>query len=356
MDAFKTRLLQLECHFTWALREEDFNLHDLVNRLQEQIELESGEARVTRAYSSLAFVCYLYGDLQAALSNLCQSEELAKKYYGEDSEKFLTVTYGDFAWLYYHMGNFTLAEDYSSLVERISMKFSNESSNEVHSEVLREKGWAFLKFSRKYYNGARECFRQALEMNPKDSDLSTGYAIALYRTTTDPPGSWDSPTLIQLRRAIDLNPKDAVLLVLLAIRLTDTKILDPKEHSEEAVGLMIRALKMSPENPHVMRYVAQLSRKLGSTDFAICQLEKALKHTPNSAFIHHQLALCYKSKKIALEKVHGPCHKVDHFETQDCLHKCIYHLEKAVSLKPLFIAALAELAVHYGQIDIPKAE
>ncbi|XP_036439253.1 interferon-induced protein with tetratricopeptide repeats 5-like [Colossoma macropomum] len=260
MDAFKTRLPHLECHFTWALREEEFNLYDLGNRLEEQIKLESGEARVTRAYSSLAFVCYLHGNLHAALTHLHKSEELAKEYYAEDSEKFLTVTYGNFAWLYYHMGNFTLAENYLSQVERINMKFSNKSSNEVHREVLREKAWAFHKFSRKYYNGARECFRQALEIAPEDSDLNAGYAIVLYQTTKDASGSQDSQTVVQLRRAIDLNPKDAVLLLFLTLKLICTnksstshksEIHDPSKQSK-AVILMMRALEMSPENPHVM--------------------------------------------------------------------------------------------------------
>lgn len=338
----------------------------MVNRLDEQIKLESEEARVTRAYSSLAFVCHLYGDQYAALTNLQKSEELAKKYYGVDSDKFLIVTYGDLAWLYYHMGHFALVEDYLKLLNQICMKLS---SDEVRSEVLREKGWAFLKFCRRYYNGARECFRQALNIKPEDSDLNAGYAIALYRTTTDPPDSQDSLTVAQLRHAIDLNPKDAVLLLLLAIRLLSinknptspkSAILDPSQlmkQSGEAISLVVRALQMSPENPHVLRYVAQFSRKLGSVDFAIRQLEETLTHIPDSAFIHHQLALCYKQKKISLKKKYGSCQKVDNYEEQECLHKCIHHLERAVSLRPGFIYAMAELAVNYGQIrDISKAE
>ncbi|XP_072525715.1 uncharacterized protein [Salminus brasiliensis] len=370
MDTLETRLHLLECHFTWALRVEDFNLQDLVNRLEEQIELElkSGETRVTRSYSSLAFVRYLYGDLDKALTNLHKSEDFAKKYYGEDRDKFLMVTYGDLAWLQFHLENVSLAEDYLKKVDGISVKFGEGPSNEVSCEMLREKGWAFLKFSRKYYCGARECFRQALEMNPDDCDLNTGYAIALYRTTDDHPGSKDSLTIAQLRRAIDLNPEDAVLLVLLALRLIrinrsptspHSKVQDPFQlvQSVEGLALVVKAIEMSPENPHVMRYVAQFSRRLGSVDFAICQLEKTLVHTPDSAFMHHQLALCYRTKKIFFEKKYERGHEADNYEAQNCLRKCIYHLERAVFLKPLFIIALAELAVYHGQLrNIAKAE
>ncbi|XP_066517963.1 interferon-induced protein with tetratricopeptide repeats 5 isoform X2 [Hoplias malabaricus] len=364
MDDLNTSLLQLECHFTWGLRREDFNLQDLVNRLNEQIRLESGEARVTRAYSSLAFVSYLYDDLQSALGNLLEAENIAKKYYGEYSDKFLIVTYGDLAWLWYHMKHFTVAEDYLRKVQKINEKYSEES-NQIRSEVLKEKGWAFLKFSRKYYNGARECFRQALGNNPEDSDLNTGYAIALYRTTMD---SESSQTVEQLQRAVQLNPKDAVLYVLLALRLINTNQgpINPKytmsdsvhlSPTRKAISLVVKALEIAPENPYVLRYVAQFSRKLGSADFAICNLEKALSHTSDSAFMHHQLALCYKSKKILFEKANGPCYKSDQSETKNCLRKCIYHLECAVSLKPSFIFALTELAEIYGQMkQIPKSE
>lgn len=59
-----------------------------------------------------------------------------------------------------------------------------------------------FKFSNKYSHAAKECFRQAHEMNPDDSDLNVGYAIALYRTTKDTPDSTDSLTIKWLERAI----------------------------------------------------------------------------------------------------------------------------------------------------------
>lgn len=40
-------------------------------------------------------------------------------------------------------------------------------------------------------------------------------------------------------------------------------------------------------------------------DESIDLLERALKRTTQSSFIHHQLALCYKRKKIA-EQSHKP--------------------------------------------------
>ncbi|XP_065140262.1 uncharacterized protein [Paramisgurnus dabryanus] len=343
-NTIKTRLLQQECHFTWSLREEDFFVTDLLNRLDEQIQLESGEARVTRAYNSLGFVHYIHDNLQEVLKNLQKSVQLANEYYEEKSDSYLIVTYGNLAWLHYYMKEFSTCEDYLRLLERIHETSSEDLAYSISLEVLREKGWAFLKFCRKYYNGAKECFRQALERNPHDSDLNAGYAIALYRTTETP----DFLLIQQLQRAIKLNPDDAVLLVLLALRML--QVTDDEKASQTQLELVISALLKSRENSHVLRYAAQFFRQLGTMDVAIRLLEEALKNTPDSAFLHHQLARCYINKNLTLKMKKAEC-------DEKVLNRSIYHLERAIALKPSFIVALADLALQYGlKGSFPKAE
>ncbi|XP_055056452.2 uncharacterized protein [Misgurnus anguillicaudatus] len=343
-NAIKSRLLQQECHFTWSLREEDFSVTDLLNRLDEQTQLESREARVTRAYNSLGFVHYIHDNLQEALKNLQKSVQLANEHYKENSDSFLIVTYGNLAWLHYYMKEFSTCEDYLRLLERIHETSSEDLTYSISLEVLREKGWAFLKFCRKYYNGAKECFRQALERNPHDSDLNAGYAIALYRTTETP----DSLLIQQLQRAIKLNPDDAVLLVLLALKML--QVTDDEKACKTQVELVISSLLKSRKNPHVLRYAAQFFRQLGNVDVAIRLLEKALKNTPNSAFLHHQLARCYSNKHQTLKKKKAEC-------DEKYLNRSIYYLERAITLKPSFIIALADLALQYGlKGSFPNAE
>ncbi|XP_073696102.1 interferon-induced protein with tetratricopeptide repeats 5-like [Garra rufa] len=355
--ALKSKLLLQECHFTWSLREgKDFALCDLLNRLEEQIQLECKEARVTRAYNSFGFIHYLYGNQQEALANLQKSVEIAKERY-KDSDKVLIVTYGDLAWLHYYMNEFSKCEDYLKELERIHKKNSEGFSYTV--EVLREKGWTFLKFSHKYSHAAKECFRRALEMQLDDGDLNAGYATALYRTTKNILDSSESPTIKQLEKAIELNPDDAVLLLLLALMLQHNK--DDRIISETAQKKVTMALKMSSENPHVIRYTAKFFRQLGNMDIAINLLEDALQATPNSAFIHHQLALCYKKKKTFLEQKRRTNGKAkfnvkESDEIQQYLDQCIYHLNMAISLKPSFVIATADLALHYGQLGSSKAE
>ncbi|XP_030630939.1 interferon-induced protein with tetratricopeptide repeats 5-like [Chanos chanos] len=347
---FKTKLLQLECHFTWALRKDDADLTDVLNRLEEQIELDLGKkAGVARSYNLIAFVKYLLGSSQEALTYLQKSVELTKDYRGEDSERHLIVTYGDLAWLHYHTGDYTQCESYLGKLKDIREKFPTKSTSVHYPEVLGEKGWTFLKFSQKHYDKAKECFKKALEQEPDESEWNAGYAIALYRTETENSSPEESATIQQLRRAIETNQDDAVLKVFLALRLSVYK------KFKEADDLVEKALEMSPDSPHVIRYVGKYFRNQGSLDRSIALLKRALDRTPNSAFIHHQLALCYKKKKNNL--YYTGSHHSKGAEIRRVRDQCIYHLEMVVTLKSSFVTAMSDLALIYGENkEIQKAE
>uniref|UniRef100_A0A673KLE2 Interferon-induced protein with tetratricopeptide repeats 12 n=1 Tax=Sinocyclocheilus rhinocerous TaxID=307959 RepID=A0A673KLE2_9TELE len=132
---------------------------------------------------------------------------------------------------------------------------------------------------------------------------------------------------------------DDVLRVLLGLKLSCSKML--KNESEKLVET---ALNVSPEHPHVMRYVGIFFRDQRSVDSAIEMLNKASEISPNSCFIHHQLAMCYKTKKINLKRENRNKTEID--EARD---KSIYHLEMATSQKASFIFAMSELALQYGE-------
>nr|XP_055075147.1 interferon-induced protein with tetratricopeptide repeats 5-like [Misgurnus anguillicaudatus] len=132
------------------------------------------------------------------------------------------------------------------------------------------------------------------------------------------------------------------LKLLLALKLAEFKLFD------EAEDLVERALEMSPDSPHVIRYVGKYQRNYGSVDRSISLLKRALDVSPNSAFIHHQLALCYK--KIKEQFREQP-------ECQRFRHLSISHFEKAITLKSDFIIAMAQLAILYGEDgQIDRAE
>ncbi len=348
-DSLKSKLDQLECHFTWDIKKEDLVLIDILNRLEEQVKMRLGrEKGVARTHCSLGYVKFLLGRKEEVLTHLIQSETLIKENLGLNSDKTLIVTYGNFAWINYHMKNYTESESYLMKLQKINETFSAEPSS--LPEVLGEKGWAYLKFSHKYYDKAAEVFQKAVELDPENSEWNAGYAKALFRTEAGSLCTVDSPAIKQLRQTMDIDPDDDASRVLLGVKL----LLCSKELMSESEKLIETALKGSPEHPHVIRYVGKYFRNQGSVDRSIALLKKALETSPNSGFIHHQLAMSYKTKKINLQKERRGVNKP---EVNNARNQCIYYLEKATSLKDSFILAMCELALQYGEKrDLPKAE
>ncbi|NP_001306199.1 interferon-induced protein with tetratricopeptide repeats 5-like [Danio rerio] len=291
-DSLKKKLDQLECHFTWDIKKDDLDFTNLLNRLEEQDKLDLGsEEGAARAQCSMGYLKFLLDCKEEALTHLSRSEALIKENFADNNDKALIVTYGNFAWINYHMENYTECERYLKKLQNMYETFPIESS--AVPEVLGEKGWTYLKFSRKYYDKAAEVFQKAVELDPTNSEWNAGYAITLYRTETSQP-TIDSPVIKQLRKAIDLNPDDDALRVLLGFKLMNCS----KELMKESEQLVETALNQSPEHPDVMRYVGMYLRDQGSVDSSIALLEKALERSPNSSFICHQLATCYEKKKF----------------------------------------------------------
>ncbi|XP_039463189.1 interferon-induced protein with tetratricopeptide repeats 5-like [Oreochromis aureus] len=343
-SALLSRLQQLQCHFTWDLKK-DVDLKNLSTRLQDHIKLQLGQrGAVARSYSFLAYVRYLQDQQEEALSLLNQSEETIRESYGDESERRLIVTYGDMAWLKYHVGNFAQSQSYCQRVEDILVKYPTGSSGSLLPEVYGEQAWTYLKLSKSYYLKAVDSFRKALEIQTDDTEWNAGYAIALFRTEEwvleNLEENEEPPSIKQLHSALELNPDDAVLQSMLAVKLGAYK------KYEEAEGLLKKALKTDPDNPHVSRYVGKYLRNHHQLEESIDMLERALKRTTQSSFIHHQLALCYKRKKIA-EQSRKPFSSQR--EVRYWRRCCIREFEMAVKIKPTFHLAWADLALLYAE-------
>uniref|UniRef100_A0A3B5L2U4 Uncharacterized protein n=1 Tax=Xiphophorus couchianus TaxID=32473 RepID=A0A3B5L2U4_9TELE len=334
----KIQLQQLQSHFTWDLKKEDMELDNLSTRLEEHITLELGRpGAVALSYSLLAYVRYV---------RCLPPDSVSYRLH----ERRLIVTYGDLAWLNYHTGNFTKSQTYYQRAQDILKKYPNSSSEVLHPEVYGEKAWTYLKLSKSHYPKAIKCFERALEVQKDDSEWNAGYAIALFRTERDLSfyyPSTDSAAITQLRRALELSPDDGVLLSMLAVKLGVEK------KYEEAKSLVEKTLKVAPDNPHAMRYISKYLRYQGDIEQSIVLLERALERSNTSAFIYHQLGLCYKRKKINEQKSqHFDKQKVEQLRRQ-----CILYLEKAVKIRPSFWFARLDLALMYGEEkDLSRAE
>ncbi|MGH0115476.1 UNVERIFIED_CONTAM: hypothetical protein FKN15_024806 [Acipenser sinensis] len=152
---------------------------------------------------------HLVCDNEKALTNLEKAVEITQKDHGDEFEKLFVVTYGNFAWLYYHMGELTKAE--------IPGEAGRHLQEVPHSLLLvfplpavyGGKGWSYLKFLQIHYKRAKECFEKALEEEPDETEWNTGYTIALYRLGSfeGEENAENSAALKQLRHMLLLEQK-----------------------------------------------------------------------------------------------------------------------------------------------------
>ncbi|NWQ73943.1 IFIT5 protein, partial [Columbina picui] len=340
-NSLKSSLLKLECHFTWALLKQDVDLDELEETIEDQFEFFI-QSNVTN-YNLLSYVCHLKNSNEEALKNLKIAEEEIKKNHPDEIARRSLVTWGNYAWIYYHMKRHEEAQTYVSKVENSCKELSSTAKEKIQlPEVCAEQGWAYLKFGRKYYERAKNCFENALKTEHDNPEFNTGYAIVMYRLAElfyKQDGD-RRLSLELLERAVELNPKDTLIMALLALRLQDEKRVDEGEKYIE------EAMQKTPDFPHFLRYAAKFYRRKGDVDKALKILKKALKVTPKSSFLHHQVGICYKEKLFELKKStrHPPQEQVE-----ELIKLAIFHFKTATEKKTKFFCARIDLANMYAR-------
>ncbi|TRZ01762.1 hypothetical protein DNTS_025592 [Danionella cerebrum] len=334
----------LPCHFTWGLLKEDADLNFLKVKLHEKLAMECSYEgnRKQRELNFIGFIKHLQGFNNEALQHL----ELAKEEQNNRGRDMI-VTYGNLAWVHSLMGNVTESETNIERVHEVLRAFPNPSPTEHHREVLSEKAWSLLKFSKKTYIRAKEIFLEALQKDPDDTEWNTGLAFALFRleglkfSQYKRVGFEESPAVLQLKKALKLDPKNAMIHVYLGLKsYKNTK-------NSEAWRHMTQALKMAPDNLSVVLHVAKFMKKEKEYDAALEVLLEMLKKAPDSSRLHHEIANNYRWKAMQIKDTHNP----------ELLGFCVQHLEKVASLNPGHIFPQLELALRYAELkQTTKAE
>lgn len=338
-DFLKTSLLQLECHFTWTLLKKHVSLEALEETILDHIKFFA-EYEI-RDYNLLSYVNHLKNSNEEALRNLKKAEEAIQKRYPDEIARRSLVTWGNYAWIYYHMQRYEEAQSYVSKVENSCKKLSSTAHGKIRlPEIYAEQGWTLLRFGRNYFERAKNCFENALQSEPNNSDFSAGYATAMYRLEGDAwwCGGEVRPCLEALKRAVELNPKDTTVMALLALELQRLNRADEGEKYIE------EGLQKTPDFPVFLRHAANFYRKKGKVDKAMEILKKALALTPNSVALHHQLGLCYKSKVLQLKKTRYPPQE----EMESLIQLAIFHFKTTIDKKPVFFSAYNDLAGIYA--------
>ncbi|XP_077654761.1 protein IFIT1 homolog B-like isoform X2 [Urocitellus parryii] len=335
------KLRQLRCHFTWGLKIEDNAIPDLESRVMEEIEFLDTRYNVG-IHNLLAYVKHLKGQDERALQSLREAEDLVQREHAEQADLRSLVTWGNYAWVYHHMGRLAEAQTYLDKVEDTCKKFASPSRYRLEfPEMECEEGWAMLKCGRKNYEWAKACFERALRVEPENPEFSLGFAISSFRLDYDDE---NVISLEPLRTAFRLNPEDAYVKVLLALKLQDVG------QEVEGEGYIEEALNSTSSQPYVFQYASKFYRKKGCVDKAIELLKKALETRPNSASLHHQLGLCYRAKLFQVKNVRNVNHRRQTRENVDRLVQlAIKEFQETVRLKPRFEMAYVYMAEMYAE-------
>ncbi|XP_078060434.1 interferon-induced protein with tetratricopeptide repeats 5-like isoform X1 [Mustelus asterias] len=332
-DLLKVKLDWLQCHFTWAPQKENIDLDNMKQRSEDSIQLDV-KYRAT-SYNQLAFVNCLQGNCEEAIQNLQEAEKILRENHEDEFEKRIIVTYGNRAWVNYHMGQLTEAQSYLDKLERICQQFPDASRyTAMIPEVYGEKGWALLSSAAQYYEDAMECFKKALEEDPDNTEWIFGYATVLFRLewfSGTPESHGPSEAMKQLRRVLELDPDHTVAMVLLALKLQQFN------QKEEALKFIEEALQKSPDLPYVLRYAATFYRKEGDVEKAVELLKKGLEITPNSTFLHSQIGACYRTKLY--EPMNSPGSRGPRNaalqQRAELIKLCKLHFQNALENRPL---------------------
>ncbi|XP_051883245.1 interferon-induced protein with tetratricopeptide repeats 5-like isoform X6 [Pristis pectinata] len=331
-DLLKEKLDQLQCHFTWGPQKETIDLDDMMYRLQDAMDL--GVKYQAECHNQLAFVNCLQGNCEEAIQNLKEAEEILKENHKDEFQRKSIITYGNFAWVHYHMGQLAEAQSYLDKLEMICKPLTDGPRyTAMIPEVYGEKGWSLIRSSVQYYEEAKECFAKALEEDPDNTEWIMGYATVLFRLESfsgTPESRERSQSVKHLRRVLELDPGDSVAMVLLALKLQEFK------QKKEANKLVEQALHKTPDFPYVLRYAAKFCRLEGDVEKAVGLLKRALKITPLSAFLHDQIAMCYKirlDELIGNPRSRNPRNAAFKQKTE-LFNQCKYHLGKAFEHRP----------------------
>ncbi|XP_030191463.1 interferon-induced protein with tetratricopeptide repeats 2 [Lynx canadensis] len=343
-NTLESCLRQLKCHFTWNLVEGGKSLDDFEDEVCDTTEFQNNEFKAT-VFNILAYIKHRRGHDEAALECLQRAEELILREHAEQADIRRLVTWGNYAWVYYHLGRPADAQMYVDKVRRVCEKF--RSPYRIESpEMDCEEGWARLRCGGKHNERAKVCFEKALERNPQNAEFTSGLAVASYRLDAWPP---PQDPVDPLRRAIELNPDNRYAKVLLALKLQGMK--------EEGEGerLVEEALEGAPCATDVLCGAAKLFKRKGALDKAIELLLKALEGMPNNAYLHYYTGCCYRAKVLDILQDTGKNGVSWRREKlQEAIEQAVYHLkrvEEADANHPCVCSYLACLYAQAGQYD-----
>ncbi|KAK7877182.1 hypothetical protein WMY93_032105 [Mugilogobius chulae] len=279
-------LSALQCHFTWDLNGNDHRMHCLIDDLIDICPSESTPWR-GQMYNLQGFFQARLGRSSEALTLFCSASDVLT---GPE----LLVNYSDLAWLHHQREEPEQSQEYLRRVEQLSREHPTEGDL-PHPEVLAEKAWSLMKFSREQKLEAVELFEAALKQEPHRVEWRSSQVIGI--ASIHKLDRVQKEFLKKMQEAHENDPENLYLSAVCLIQ----RQLHGESVEDEMNDLANRIIPTANSSYSGIKPVIRFYRQIKQENIAIFWAEEALEHHPESRYVIRCAALCYKWRKQVIQ-------------------------------------------------------
>ncbi|XP_042324838.1 interferon-induced protein with tetratricopeptide repeats 5-like [Sceloporus undulatus] len=306
------------------------------------LQLEHTLYRNRGAYLAMkAYLLHQQGDYHGALGSLKRAEEVLKQDHPANFSRQTLVTYGNYAWIYYHLTNYEMVELYLGRICEICQALSSPEPYSVEiPEIQAQKGWSLLVGGFRNGPEATECFRMALRKDESNEEFQAGLAFSIFASWTH---CWRHDLQEEAQRLLEeivfnhpQNYEAKVHLISLLSR-----------NNRQRVKSLVDDVVQNSINPDVLRNAAKVcTHKLQSLSQAITILRKAIALNPRYHLLHYDLGCLYK---MQLEKALPE-------EREELAAAATESFNRSLETDPASVFSRLELAKMYGEKSLAYEE
>ncbi|XP_073521408.1 interferon-induced protein with tetratricopeptide repeats 5-like isoform X1 [Phyllobates terribilis] len=327
-------LNQLQCQFTW-----DFEIEDKLNCLHilTNVEMKINYTHYRNhsiLYNFKAFILQKQDRSKDALESLRNAENIIRRDFPSTVDRHILATYGNYAWIYYHLDDFCKMDVYLNRIREICANIQGSEYSVETAEMYAEKGWSYWASGQRNGVHATRCFERALEMSPNDESLHIGLAFSIsanFWHTRDLDVGHDAISLLE--QIVQKDPENWEAVVELHITLIDT-------------GEMSRGLTLVENdlpnccNPAILRKLA-ITYKKTNPERAIRILNRGEMLTPD----YHLLLSDFGDIYFNMLKTNTLIGQ----ERENILSKAMNYYARAIELQPSSVFSRLRMAHLYGE-------
>ncbi|XP_008118341.2 interferon-induced protein with tetratricopeptide repeats 5 [Anolis carolinensis] len=341
MGPLKEKLQNLSCHFTWCFEVRDkVGVEHILQTLLLHLEHTSFPNQGT--YLAMkAYLHHLLGDTREALKSLRKAEKVLLKDHPTNFSRQVLVTYGNFAWIYYHLANYEKVERYLEKIHKICQALSSPEPYSVAiPEIQAQKGWSLLTWGFRNGPEAKKCFQLALRGDEFNGEFQAGLAYSAFASwchTWNPKLNKEAQRLLE--EVLVHQPQNAEAKVYLA------KVI--QRNNRQRAESLVEDVVQNSLNPEVLRNAAKMCVSLPlSLSQAISVLKKAIALNPSYHLLYYDLGVCY-SKEMK---------KASPGKREELVAAAIESFKQSLEKDPASVFSQLELAKLYGEKSLACEE